>query len=74
MSNCRGCGKPMNWGIDQDSGAKVPLDPIAPVYEIGALDEATNAFSVKRVRASHAVSHFATCPQAKQFSGKNAKQ
>jgi len=70
--SCRGCGKPMNWGLDSETGATIPLDPRAPVYEIGPLDEATRTFSVRRVR-THAVSHFATCPKSSDFSkGKRA--
>lgn len=69
MSNCRGCGKPMLWGVDQETGAKIPLDPRAPVYELCALEESTNTFTVRRSKTHH-VSHFATCPKANQFSGK----
>lgn len=51
----------------KEDGTKVPLDPSAPVYEVVDEDGLKTA-----VRTSTAmVSHFATCPKANLFSGKN---
>ncbi len=56
---CKLCGKPIVWGKD-DKGARIPLDPRAPVYAVrlmqgGAVDAMRDPESM--------VSHFATCPK-----------
>jgi hypothetical protein len=63
MSACRGCGKPIVWGVTSD-GKKIPLDPRPPTYRI--VNDIPD--SVKVVRDTFVmVSHFATCPKANQF-------
>ena len=68
---CRGCGAPIVWAV-LENGTKVPLDPKPPVYHTGTLrpDGGVNATRDREAL----VSHFATCPQANQFSGKGRKE
>ena len=62
-SPCRGCGKPIVWGLTNDN-KKIPLDPAPPVYSI-----VTHNGQSEAVRTTLAmVSHFATCPNANDFS------
>jgi hypothetical protein len=56
---CAGCSKAILWAVNED-GARIPLDPVAPVYEV-------DGQVVRRTRQA-LVSHFATCPKADQFS------
>lgn len=65
------------WGID-GKGTRIPLDPSAPVYELGRFDPNAGAFAVERdggtdtedrPRPLHYVNHHATCtklPKEKQ--------
>lgn len=65
-SRCAGpkCGREIVWGVDGD-GQRIPLDPRPPVYDVDETVEPPRA--VRRQGAM--VSHFATCPDAGQFSG-----
>lgn len=66
-SACKGCGKPILWAID-DAGKKQPLDTTPPTWVvIGNEKDGTP----KVRRSAGYVSHFATCPAANQFSGRN---
>ena len=64
-SACRGCGKPICWGVTAD-GKRIPLDPRPPVYRI--VNDAGGNEVVERDKNAM-VSHFATCPKANEFSG-----
>jgi len=68
---CQGCGKPIVFAKNSETGKLIPLDPKALVYHYngGDLD---GEFEVHRLTSAW-VSHFATCPNASQFSGKNRK-
>lgn len=66
--NCRLCGKPLVFGVNKETGARVPLDTVAPTFAVETNGEA----SLIATRADAYVSHFATCPAANQF-GRNAK-
>lgn len=68
-SLCRGCGKPIVWGTDEN-GKRIPLDPRAPVYLVV---EGVNGYELKRV-PQVLVTHFATCSKAQDFSGRSAKR
>lgn len=71
MATCRGCGKQIVWGIFQDGpkAKRIPLDPRPPCYR--ALDPISDgAVRIEREREVY-VTHFATCPKANDFSGKN---
>lgn len=68
-STCK-CGAKMVWGlvVTPDGIKSVPLDPKAPVYEVD--QEASTETKVVVTRNRNAmVSHFATCPNASEFSG-----
>jgi len=67
ISACRGCGKKIIWGRD-DKGSLIPLDPRPPTYTL-VIHE--NEPRVTRSRAY--VSHFATCPNANEFSRRATK-
>lgn len=76
-ASCRGCGKRIVWGISKD-GKRIPLDPKPPVYDVLRITELdvhwprVEMDTVPVVRNEEAyVSHFATCPNASDFSGKN---
>lgn len=79
MSTCgsgqpgKGCGKTITWGQDE-AGKKVPLDPSAPVYRLIRYDPVARLWAIERVPEGVKVSHFATCPQADQFTGSKKRQ
>lgn len=65
---CKGCNKVIEWievledTADGPRTKRIPLDPRAPTWE----------FNGERwVRSSARVTHFATCPNADQFSSSN---
>lgn len=66
MASCRGCGKQIVWAEDKN-GKKIPLDPAPPVYEF-THDQMINKTVCNKLDRA-AVSHFATCPNANDFSG-----
>jgi len=61
---CAGCGKPIVWAVNPDTGTPMPLDPRPPVYRV---------VDGKAIRVPDVlVLHFATCSDANRFS-KGAK-
>ena len=68
MTLCKGCGKPIVWGIDSETSKKIPLDPRPPIYAISSSETVDGCVPVIRLKKDEAaVSHFATCPKANQF-------
>jgi len=74
---CHGatCKKVIAWAemrVEQDDGSvvttRIPLDVAAPVYRV-IKEDASGDPIVRRERDCY-VSHFATCKDAAQFSGK----
>ena len=63
-SLCKGCQKPIVWAKSSE-GKMIPIDPRPPIYAYSTEGGETVA---RRVFA-HGVSHFATCPNADNFSG-----
>lgn len=61
---CKSCNKKIVFGILEE-GKKVPLDVVAPVYQLVG----TRAI---RIHQGY-VSHFATCPDASKHSKKGDK-
>ena len=70
---CKGCGKPMVWAYivkeGTRTGKRVPLDPRPIVYRLlGGFDSPEyEAQALPHVEGM--VTHFATCPNANEFSG-----
>lgn len=71
MTTCRGCGREIVWA-ETSHGKKVPLDPKALVFSV--VQEGSKLIAVKPIGMPSErwmVSHFATCPAAADFSGRN---
>lgn len=66
-SRCAGCNAPIVWGVDWH-GKKHPLDPKPPTFRVE--DIGGDHVLVSRDE-DVLVSHFATCKEAKRFSGRN---
>ena len=65
-AQCKGCGKQIIWG-KTGQGKMIPLDPKPPVYVVSQnLNNPNEWFAERHMHA--AVSHFATCPKANDFS------
>ena len=69
---CKGCGKPIIWGETLD-GKRIPLDPRPPVYSCAEdVSPGANGRVIAGRMVGVAVTHFATCPRASDFSkGRN---
>ncbi len=65
---CRSCGREVVWKTTQH-GKKVPLDPKALVFSV--VGETAVKPTPGVLGETFMVSHFATCPDANQWSGKN---
>ena len=79
-AECKGCGKTIIFA-KTPQGKTIPLDPHAPIYQVSpGKDGALQAIRILSARPSpenftgfqegFAVSHFATCPKASDFSHK----
>lgn len=72
MTTCRGCGKEIVWATTS-TGKNMPLDPNVTVYSV--VPERGRLIAVKPTPGvlgeRFMVSHFNTCSDADQFSGKN---
>lgn len=75
--NCQGCGKPVLFVEYQNqAGATVrmPLDPAPITFKVVRMDDGQVKVlgrADKDERMPTFVSHFSTCPNAKEFSGRN---
>lgn len=75
MIICKGCGKPIVYAKNFETGHTIPLDPNPPVYYVEYSDGDEHDAPVIATRAKeYMVSHFATCPKANDFSGKNKNE
>lgn len=74
MSKCKGCGREIVWALNSETGKRVPLDPMAPVYFLIERSREDGGNECQRAPAQMYVSHFATCPQANDFSGSRRKE
>lgn len=67
---CKGCGKPVLF-VKDEKGTTQVLDARAPIFHFNGGD-IDGTFTVHRLSSAW-VSHFATCPNASEFSkGKRA--
>ncbi len=73
-AKCRGCGRKIIWAITAE-GKNIPLDLVAPVYSVALhrIEDGTEVYTATRLGMTF-VSHFATCPKANQFSGRNKEK
>ena len=72
VTRCKGCGIVILWARAPEGGA-IPLDPRAIVYEVregpgGTLQASKAPRLGKDQKHGFAVSHFATCSHANEFS------
>ena len=70
QAKCAGCGKAIIWARSE-AGAKIPLDAVAPVYFLDGREEGPAGLPHALRAETTYVSHFATCPNAAQFSGRS---
>ena len=70
MTTCRSCNREIVWA-ETSHGKKVPLDPKALVFSV--MSQGDKLIAVKPtggpIGERFMVSHFATCPDANQWSG-----
>lgn len=76
---CSKCGKEIFWVVS-DTGARVPLDPKAKIFRVEAVADGDPIASPVRnpmdgltTGNAYMVTHFATCPNAAEFSGRSGK-
>ncbi len=64
-SKCRGCGQPIKW-VEMASGKKMPLDEpsMAMIQVKEGIGEVIQVY----------LSHFFTCPKAKDFKNGKSKK
>lgn len=71
-ARCRGCKKEIVWATTS-TGKNIPLDPSVTVYSV--VPERGRLIAVQPTPGvlgeRFLVSHFNTCPNANDFSGKN---
>jgi len=80
-SQCKGCGEPIVWAVLDSTGKPIPLDPRPPVYRVyvdaqgctRCYRDTPNVDPDCEVEANAMVSHFATCPNANDFSASKKK-
>ena len=65
LGTCRSCGAPIEWATVAASQRAMPFNP--PIVLLPALAWDDIAPGVGCVDMEKTVSHFATCPQAKQW-------
>jgi hypothetical protein len=72
VATCKGCGKEIVWGVTPD-GKRIPLDPKPPIYAVA--QDVGGALHLRRMPTGDVmVSHFATCPQANEFSASKRRK
>lgn len=68
-ATCTGCGRPIIWARNGE-GKRICLDAIAPVFAVARIEQQ----AIATRRQDSFVSHFATCPNANQFSKRNGSK
>jgi hypothetical protein len=69
MATCKGCGRQIIWALNPDTGKRVPLDAVAPVYFLIERSREEGGNECVPAPAHTYVTHFATCSKANEFSG-----
>lgn len=71
---CKSCGQPIVWAELVKTGARMPFDyPIRILERLIPL-ERVDGRDVEEVDDRVSPSHFATCPQAKQWRGRGRRR
>lgn len=74
VTKCKRCGRSIVFA-ETGTGAQIPLDARVTIYIVQPSGDGLKAKrAVDRDDAVLLVSHFATCPFAAEFSGKNRKR
>lgn len=68
FSKCRRCEKKIVWGLNEQ-GKPIPMDPVPACYMVTGTDAQGQRFISRQPNVM--VTHFATCPFASDFSGRN---
>lgn len=68
IGKCKGCGREILWA-KSSKGFSIPLDPNIVVYSV--VDGIAVKVPPSLIGEKFYVSHFSTCPNADDFSGKN---
>lgn len=68
-SVCKGCGKPIVWATNPQSGKKVPITlvPTYLVYDIGDQETECIINVPNDVDDRLGINHFLVCPKANDF-------
>lgn len=71
-AKCRSCGAPIEWATSETTGKSIPLDLVPTangnLVLVNGRSRYYSADDVKLHRERR-TSHFATCPDAKQWRG-----
>lgn len=67
ISQCRFCYREIVWALNEGTGKRIPLDPVAPTFAAKRKQEGKVTIGAKKVDrtkdgARVLVSHFSTCP------------
>lgn len=66
VDKCRGCGRAIIWALNENTRKPIPLDAVAPVYQLNGQVMGEHTPTAGRAVDSY-VSHFVTCPKRDQF-------
>ena len=78
VAQCKYCHQEIVWAVNEGTGGKIPLDPVAPTFKAKLKQEGKVTISALRVAhtkdgARVLVSHFSTCPSMMKV-GKFARE
>ncbi len=67
IAQCRVCHREIVWALNEGTGKKIPLDPVAPTFVAKLKQEGKVTVAARKVDrtkdgARVLVSHFSTCP------------
>jgi hypothetical protein len=79
MGKCQKCGANLTWAVNLKTLKKVPLVPFKPEYEKAVRYDLSEPRSDGERECSRNdngayMSHFADCPSAAHFSGRNKQK
>ena len=67
IAQCKICHREIVWALNEGTGKRIPLDPVAPTFAAKLMQEGKVTVGAKKVDrtkdgARVLVSHFSTCP------------